>query len=362
MKDSAPVMNIADLKRLFVSPQHSMLEVMQRINETAQGIGLVVDAEGRLLDTVTDGDLRRAVLAGIDLQKPIMQLRTEQHRPFTMPVGTPRDELAKSMRERRVRHIPLIDAERHPVDMVQLSDLWNDRTASRSVSAVLMAGGYGARLRPLTNEIPKPMLPLGDKPLVEHTIDSLRKFGIQRVYMATHYKPEVFSDHFGDGRAFGVQIDYIHEDQPRGTAGVLAALPPGDDPLLVINGDIVTDVSYEAMLQFHQETGAEMTVGIRRYEFSVPYGVMEMNGSDVLAVKEKPTHRFFVNAGVYLLERSAAQQVPPDSSFDMPQLIETLVSMNKKVIGFPISEYWLDIGRISDYEKARSDAEAGRCA
>ncbi len=355
-------MNTADLKLLFVSPHHTMLEVMQRINETAQGISLVLDSEGRLVDTVTDGDLRRAVLAGTDLHRPISELRSESHRPFTVPASTPRAELGRMLQETKLRHIPLVDDAEHVVDMVQLGDLLSDQPTSLGVSAVVMAGGYGARLRPLTNEIPKPMLPLGDKPLVEHTIDNLRRYGVQQVYMATHYKPEAFSNHFGDGRAFGVQIDYIHEEQPLGTAGVLSALPKGDDPLLVINGDIVTNVSYEAMLRFHQESAAEMTVGVRQYEFSVPYGVMEMEGMSIQGVKEKPTHRFFVNAGIYLLERSAAQHVPPACSFDMPQLIESLVSLNKKVIGFPISEYWLDIGRMSDYEKARSDAEAGRCA
>ena len=246
--------------------------------------------------------------------------------------------------------------------MVQLADLITDQTTGLGVSAVVMAGGYGARLRPLTNEIPKPMLPLGDKPLLERTIDSLRKCGVQQVYMATHYKPEAFSNYFGDGRAFGIQIDYIHEEQPLGTAGVLAALPKGDDPLLVINGDIVTDVSYGAMLRFHQESAAEMTVGVRQYEFSVPYGVMEMEGTNILGLKEKPTHHFFVNAGIYLIERRAAQHVPSGCNFDMPQLIESLVALERKVIGFPISEYWLDIGRLSDYEQARSDAESGRCA
>lgn len=355
-------MNNADLKMLFVSPDHSMLEVMRRINEAAQGIGLVVDAEGRLLDTVTDGDLRRAVLAGTDLQRPISELRAEPHLPFTMPVGTPLAEQTRTLRESKLRHIPLVDESQRVVDMVQLSDLINDSSTSLGVSAVVMAGGYGARLRPLTNEVPKPMLPLGDKPLVEHTIENLRRYGVQQVYLATHYKAEAFSNHFGDGKGFGVQIDYIHEDKPLGTAGVLASLPKGNDPLLVVNGDIVTDVSYGAMLRFHEESGAEMTVGVRQYEFSVPYGVMEMEGMSIVGVKEKPTHKFFVNAGIYLLERSAAEHVPQGCSFDMPQLIESLVALDKKVIGFPISEYWLDIGRMSDYEKARSDVQAGRCA
>jgi dTDP-glucose pyrophosphorylase len=355
-------MNTADLKLLFASPHHTMLEVMQRINEAAQGISLVLDSEGHLLDTVTDGDLRRAVLAGVDLHRPISELRSEPHRPFTLPASTPWVELARTLREAQLRHIPLVNESEQVVDMIQIGDLLSDQSGGLAVSAVVMAGGYGARLRPLTSDIPKPMLPLGDKPLVEHTIDSLRRNGIQQVYMATHYKAEAFSDYFGDGRSFGVQIDYIHEEQPRGTAGVLAALPKGDGPLLVINGDIVTDVSYGAMLRFHQESGAEMTVGVRQYEFSVPYGVMEMEGMSIRGVKEKPTHHFFVNAGIYLLERSAAENVPPGCSFDMPQLIESLISLDRKVIGFPISEYWLDIGRMSDYEKARSDAQAGRCA
>lgn len=355
-------MDPIQLKSLFVGSNDSMLQVMHRINETAQGIAILVDANECLLDIITDGDLRRAVLAGVDLQNPITQLRAEPHQPFTMPVGTPRIELANLMRERRVRHIPLVDDSERVVDMVQLSDLISEPSSSLGVSAVVMAGGYGARLRPLTNEIPKPMLPLGNKPLVEHTIDNLRRYGVQQVYLATHYKPEAFSNHFGDGTGFGVQIDYIHEEKPLGTAGVLAALPKGDDPLLVVNGDIVTDVSYGAMLHFHQESGAEMTVGVRQYEFSVPYGVMEMEGMSIFGVKEKPTHKFFVNAGIYLLERSAAEHVPQGCSFDMPQLIESLVALDKKVIGFPISEYWLDIGRLSDYEKARSDAQAGRCA
>lgn len=355
-------MKSESLKRLFVSPQQTMLEVMQRINETAQGIGLVVDSEGHLLHTVTDGDLRRAVLAGKDLHGPISQLRIESHRPLTMPASTPRTELARMLHETKLRHIPLVDDELRIVDMIQLDDFLARPPVNVALSAVVMAGGYGARLRPLTNEIPKPMLPLGDKPLVERTIESLRKFGIQRVYMSTHYKPEAFSNHFGDGRAFGVQINYIHEDQPLGTAGVLSALPKGDDPLLVINGDIITDVSYEAMLRFHQESGAEMTVGVRQYDFSVPYGVMDMDGTNIRGVREKPTHHFFVNAGIYVIERSAVLHVPAGCSFDMPQLIEALISLQKNVIGFPISEYWLDIGHPSDYEKARSDAESGRCA
>jgi dTDP-glucose pyrophosphorylase len=355
-------MNKAELTALFASPDHTMLEVMQRINETAQGISLVLNSEGRLVDTITDGDLRRAVLIGIDLRRPISELRSEPHCPFTMPVSTPLAELARKLRETKLRHIPLVDDSGRVVDMVQLRDFVNDQRTDPGVSAVVMAGGYGTRLRPLTNETPKPMLPLGDKPVVEHTIDGLRKHGIRQVFIATHYKAEAFSEHFGDGHAFGVQIDYIREEKPLGTAGVLAALPKGDDPLLVINGDIVTDLSYGAMLRFHRESEAEMTVGVRQYEFSVPYGVVEIQDTNIRAMREKPTHSFFVNAGVYLIERSATQHVPAGCTFDMPQLIEILLSLGKKVIGFPISEYWLDIGRMSDYEKARSDVQARRCA
>jgi NDP-sugar pyrophosphorylase family protein len=321
-----------------------------------------LDSEGKLLDTVTDGDLRRAVLAGVDLRRPVSELRAQPHQPFTMPVSTPGTELARLLREKKLRHIPLVNDSGHVEDMVQLSDFLESHSDNVGLSAVVMAGGYGTRLRPLTNEIPKPMLPLGEKPVVEHTIDRLRKHGIRQVYMATHYKPEAFSNYFGDGRAFGMQIEYIQEDKPLGTAGVLAAVPKGDDPLLVINGDIVTDLSYGAMLRFHRESEAEMTVGVCQYEFSVPYGVVEIQDTNIRGMREKPIQSFFVNAGVYLIERSATQHVPAGCTFDMPQLIEILLSLGKKVIGFPISEYWLDIGRMSDYEKARSDVQARRCA
>ena len=351
------------LRSLFVRRDSTMLEVMCRINETAQGIALLVDAWERLLDTITDGDLRRAVLAGVDLHKSISELRTEQHRPFTMPVGTPREELARLMRERKVRHIPLVNDGLRVVDMVQLSDFLVGATGGRlGISAVVMAGGLGTRLHPLTKEPPKPMLPLGEKPVAEHIIDKLKKNGIRQVYMATHYKAEAFTDHFGDGRAFGMHIDYIQEETPLGTAGVLAVIPKGEDPLLVINGDILTELSYEAMLRFHQEYEADMTVGVRQFEFNVPYGVVDMEGMELRQVREKPTHQFFVNAGVYLLERAVAQHVPTGCRFDMPQLIEILLSLRKKVIGFPISEYWLDIGLPADYEQARSDVQAGRYA
>src|SRR5580692_1271171 len=351
------------LKSLFVKRDDTMLEIMCRINETAQGIALLVDAEERLLDTITDGDLRRAVLAGVDLHKAITELRKEQHRPFTMPEGTPRGELARLMHERKLRHIPLVNDTQSVVDMVQLSDfLVGTAAVGRGVSAVVMAGGLGTRLRPLTNETPKPMLQLGDKPVAEHIIDKLKKNGIRQVYMATHYKAEAYTDHCGDGRAFGMQIDYIHEETPLGTAGVLAVVPKGENPLLVINGDILTELSYEAMLRFHQEYEADMTVGVRQFEFNVPYGVVDMEGMELRQVREKPTERLFVNAGVYLLERAVAQHVPTGCRFDMPQLIEILLSLRKRVIGFPISEYWLDIGRPADYEQARSDVQAGRYA
>ncbi len=333
-----------------------MLEVMARINENAKGIALVVDPEGRFLDTVTDGDLRRAVLAGLDLKQPVSVLRgRRKNPPLTAPEHTPPAAAVELMRQHGLRHLPLLDAQGRVASLAAWSDFLEEKAPDLALSALVMAGGKGLRLRPLTEEVPKPLLPLGDRPLLERTIGRLRDAGVRRVFMATHYKPEAFTSHFGAGDDFGVDIDYIEEDQPLGTAGALALLSP-QEPLLVINGDIVTDLNYRALLAFHEESRADLTVGVREYEFKVPYGVVDTDGVVIRAVKEKPVQRFFVNAGVYLLQPQVCDLVPKGQRFDMTDLIATLLERGRCVVAFPISEYWIDIGQMADYEKAQAEA------
>lgn len=223
-----------------------------------------------------------------------------------------------------------------------------------------MAGGYGTRLRPLTDDLPKPMLPVGTKPLLELIVEQLRVAGIRQVNVATHYRGEVITDHFKDGQDFGVEIRYVKEDQPLGTAGALSLLEESDEPLLVMNGDILTRVDFRAMLNFHREHNAELTVGVRQYEFRVPYGVVNTNGVDVTGISEKPVVRQFINAGIYLLNPLVRRVIPNGRPYDIPELIENLLKEKRCVVCFPIREYWLDIGKSDQYDQAKADMASGR--
>jgi NDP-sugar pyrophosphorylase family protein len=226
--------------------------------------------------------------------------------------------------------------------------------------AVVMAGGLGTRLRPLTEHLPKPLLPVGDRPLIEHILGQLHAGGVRHVSVTTHYKPDAIKEHLGDGRRFGVDIDYVTEDAPLGTAGALGMMPPWGSTLLVVNGDILTRMNYRAMLDFHREHRAVLTVGVRQYEMQVPYGVIEADGVDVRAISEKPVLRFFVNAGVYLLEPELHPRLSTGTRTDMTEVIEDLVEAGDRVVSFPISEYWVDIGQLQDYEQAKADVANGR--
>ena len=257
--------------------------------------------------------------------------------PITAPVGTNKVTLHRLMKENVVRQIPLLDDEQRVVELVTLDQILPDDL--RLPQAVVMAGGLGSRLKPLTEDIPKPMLPVGNRPLLERTVKQLRKSGIQRVNIATHFKPEKISDYFGDGRQFGVDIQYFSEDQPLGTAGAVGLIKKSDQPILVINGDILTDVDFRAMHAFHLEHNADLTVGVRQYDLQVPYGVIETDGVQVNQVNEKPVYSFFVNAGIYLLEPNVRQFIPNGEKYDMTELIERLIHEGRSVISFPIIEY-----------------------
>jgi dTDP-glucose pyrophosphorylase len=342
---------MADLSRFLVDPKMSIRGVMAGIGN-AYGIALVVDERRRLLGTVTDGDIRRAILAGVDLDQEVSAL-LRKRRPLTAPMGTPSSRLLQMMTEAGLRHIPLVNEAGQVEDVAVLEELVRDYELP--LTAVVMAGGFGARLRPLTEDLPKPMLPLGDRPLLEHLIDQLRKSGIRRLNITTHYKGEVIEDHFKDGSDFGIAIRYVDEERPLGTAGALSLLDAHDAPVLVINGDIVTRVDLRAMLDFHVEHRAEMTVAVHQYEFQVPYGVVELEGVDVRGISEKPIKRFMINAGIYLLSPSACRRVPPGHRYDMTDLIRDLAAEGRRVIGFPIQEYWIDVGRLEDYHRAQAD-------
>jgi dTDP-glucose pyrophosphorylase len=347
------------LEKILIRENASLRTAMMCIDRGAKGIALVVDEQRRLNATLTDGDLRRAVLAGLDLDLPVATLveslrRQGKLRPITLPIDSTKDRIIGEMKAGSIRQIPLVDENGRVRDLAVLDELVDEPPPP--VHAVVMAGGYGKRLMPLTADIPKPMLPVGDQPIIERLVHQLKRAGISKVDISTHYKAEQIAAHLGNGEAFGIDLRYVSEEQPLGTAGGLS-LVSGDDPLLVINGDILTALDFRAFLDFHFEHRAEMTVAVREYGFNVPYGVVETDGVKVTAVTEKPTVKFFVNAGIYLVSPSARHLVPSRRRFDMPQLIDIVLKSGGSVISFPVWEYWLDIGRHEDYERAQEDVQ-----
>lgn len=347
---------MVDIDRLIVSADTSLRDVIACIDRNTTGIALVVDAERHLRFTMTDGDLRRAVLHGLDLKMTAeswaAKAKPGRSAPVTAVVGMQAPELRRLMAEHSVRHLPILDGTGRVVDLAQLIDLATPQPFE--MTAVVMAGGMGTRLRPLTASLPKPMLPVGDRPLIEHIVHQLRDAGIGRVSITTHFQAESIVSHLGDGKAFGVDINYVNEDRPLGTAGSLGLLPGWDSPLLVMNGDILTRINHRSMLVFHQENQAAMTVGVRQYDVQVPYGVLDTDGLEVTGVNEKPLFRFFVNAGIYLLEPAIKAYVTQGERLDMTDLLSRVLADGKRVISFPISEDWLDIGQMADYEKAQA--------
>lgn len=354
---------MSDVSALFVSPASSIREAIARIDRSSSGIALVVDADRRLVGTITDGDIRRALLAGTDLETSTQELLDRKPAPApkvptTAPLGTSQADLLELMNRHDLRHVPLVDETGRVEGIALLSEFV--KAYELPLRALVMAGGFGTRLRPLTDERPKSMLPIGDRPLLEVIVNQLQQAGIRRVNLATHYKADLIERHFGDGGRFGLDIGYVNEDQPLGTAGALALLAQSNEPLLVINGDILTEVNVAAMLEFHRANRADMTVAVRPCEIQVPYGVVETSGVAITRVDEKPVIRYFINAGIYLLNGDLCRFVPAGERYDMTELINRVIAEGLNVISFPLREYWLDIGRSEDYERAVSDSETGK--
>ena len=349
-----------DVSVFCVRPESSLDDAIRCIDRNMKGIALVVDAERRLIATITDGDVRRWILAGVGLQSIIQGLldkKSPAHTtPVTAPVETDPATLLQLMNEQLIRQVPLLDVDGCVVDLVTLDDLVP--STSLPMEAVIMAGGFGTRLLPLTADMPKPMLPIGDRPLMELIIDQLRRAGISRINVTTHHHAQKIKSHFNDGANFGVDLRYVDEDQPLGTAGAIGLMSRPSEPLLVINGDILTEVNFRDMLAFHREHNADMTVAVRKYDIAVPYGVIESDSVYVQRLTEKPNVSFFVSAGIYLLEPSVHPMIPNGEHFNMTDVIQRLIDAGRPVVSFPVREYWLDIGRHDDYAAAQDFASA----
>lgn len=341
-----------DIATVALAPDVGMREAMRRLEETHLGIVLVADADRRLLGTVTDGDIRRALIAGLPMDAPIA--RVMNARPLVAPAQASAEEIAARMRSADLLQMPVVDAAGRLVSLHLLRDTAGEARHPNRV--LLMAGGVGRRLRPLTDSVPKPMLNIGGRPILETILSAFAAQGFEHFYISVNYRAEVIRAHFGDGSKWKVRIEYVEESEPLGTAGALSLLPaPSVDPLFVMNADLLTRVDFEALRDFHVATGAAATMCVREYAVEVPYGVIEMEGGRLVNIAEKPSFSHFINAGIYLLSPDAVASVPFGRPYDMTSLFRDLIARGAHCASFPVHEYWLDIGQTSDFERAHGE-------
>jgi len=341
-----------DWKKVLISEMTPIREAIKIIDEGALQIALVVDEKQRLLGTITDGDVRRGILKGIALEESAGSIMNVT--PIAVKVQQSREEILELLRQKSLHQVPVLDQEGRLVGLEVIEGLLRPRTRDNLV--VIMAGGLGSRLGSLTEDCPKPMLRVGGKPILETIIEKCLEFGFHNFFLAVNYKAEIIKEHFGDGSKYACNIDYLHEDKPLGTAGALSLLPNiPSSPILVINGDVLTKVDYNHLLAFHQEHNATATMCVREYDIQVPYGVVNVDTHRFIGIEEKPVHKFFINAGIYVLTPEALSMLSAGEHCDMPSLLN-LVSQQEQVTAvFPVREYWLDLGQIEDFNRAKDE-------
>jgi dTDP-glucose pyrophosphorylase len=349
------VSRLADLRVREGATLRAVLEV---ITKNGKQVALVLDEGDRLLGLCTDGDLRRALLRGASLEAKVDEVMNRT--PVVAPPGLGAAEALALMRTRGLRHLPLVDGQGTAVDLLRLEELLAP-PERLTCPAVVMAGGEGRRLRPLTEDIPKPLLSVGGKPLVEILIERLRQCGIDRMIVSLYHKSDMIRARLGDGARLGVAIDYVEEPRPLGTMGALRLMRDRlGGPFFVVNGDILTKCDFRAMWDFHAAEGRpDLTVGVSIHQVDIPYGEFTLQGSRVTRVEEKPRKEFPVNAGIYLLDPSAIDLIPAEQYFDAPDLIRALLDRGRPVAAYLIREYWLDVGRHHDLDRAAHDIASG---
>ena len=340
-------------RKALVNSDATLEQAIDVLDKAALRIALIVGEADKLLGTLTDGDVRRALLKHLPLHTPVTEVMNTQ--PKTAEQAWAESRILGLMEQYELLHLPVVDGEGRIVGLSNLHDILNKHRHDNPV--FLMAGGFGTRLRPLTNNCPKPMLKVADKPILEQILLNFVEAGFHRFYISTHYMPEVIRDYFGEGEKWGVSIQYVHEEEPLGTGGALGLLPHDeiDLPMFMMNGDLLTSLNLHSFLEFHDHQSGVATMCVREYQHQVPYGVITSEGTKIKSMVEKPVHRFFVNAGIYLLSPALVKSVPPGTCIDMPTLLEREISGGKAVNMFPIHEYWLDIGRMDDFQSAQKD-------
>ncbi|NHN39439.1 CBS domain-containing protein [Pseudomaricurvus alcaniphilus] len=331
----------------------SIIDALKVIDREATQAAFVVDDQRRLKGLVTDGDIRRGLLADIGLTQPVSKVMNST--PLSCKEDDSSASILRLMEAKKIVHMPILDSFGTLINVLSMQDLI--RKPRHDNPVLLMAGGFGSRLYPLTEKCPKPMLNVGKQPILQTILESFIDSGFHQFYISTHYLSDVIREHFGDGSKWDVSIRYIHEAEPLGTAGALGLLPGDlpDLPMIIMNGDILTKIDFSRLLAYHQESNADATLCVRQHEYQVPYGVVQSNDFKISNIEEKPVSRFYINAGIYVLNAELVGGVKKDEHCDMPTLLNRKAEQGGNVFMYPLDEYWLDVGRINDFEQAQQD-------
>lgn len=343
-----------DWQKIIVLYSYSIREAMTLINSEGTPFVVIVDEKGTLLGTITDGDIRRGILKGVSIEENVGHVMNKK--PKSFHVDTSDLEILKQLNDFEIKYAPIVDKSGKVVGVKFKKEL--QKKPLRENKVVIMAGGLGSRLGDLTKNFPKPMLKVGGKPILETILKNFENYGFKDISLSVNYKADVIENYFKNGEKFKVSINYLREPKKLGTAGSLTLLNErGEGPLVVMNGDILTTVDFNELLNFHNENNNVATMCIRKYKHKVPYGVVNVDEHNINSIDEKPVHDFFVNAGIYILNPEVIDYIPNDEFFDMTMLFQKLIKQKQKVGGFPLHEYWLDIGQKEDYAKADDDFE-----
>lgn len=341
-------------RRALLPASATIQDAIRNLDQVAIKIVLVVSKSDELEGTISDGDIRRGLLRGLNIDSPIT---TVIHRnAFVVPPEMGRETVMQLMVANKIQQIPVVDERRHIIGL----HLWDEinATQARSNLMVIMAGGKGTRLRPHTENCPKPMLPVGGKPMLEHIIERAIADGFSHFILAVHYLGHMIEEHFGDGERLKVRIEYLREETPLGTAGALGLMPKKPEaPFVVTNGDVLTDIHYGELLDFHLRQEAAATMAVRVHEWQHPFGVVQTRGIDIIGFEEKPVARSHINAGVYVLAPETLDELCLNEPCDMPTLFERLQAREKRTVAYPMHEPWMDVGRPSDYETVQRTAD-----
>ena len=345
-----------NIDNIVVKESTSILDVIKIIDRNSKQIAIVVDDNYKLLGTINDGDIRRAILKNISLTESVKDIYFKT--PVTANINDSKEEIINICKTKNKQQIPVLDNDGKLIGLEILNDLITKEDKLNKV--VIMAGGLGTRLRPLTEKIPKPMLMAGKKPILLTILEKFAEYGYRNIVMCVNYRSDVIENYFENGEKFGVKIDYVYEKKRMGTAGSLSLLDGKlKEPFFVINGDILTSVNFEHLHNFHLSNRSVATMCVHEHNFQIPYGVVDIKNDKILSIVEKPVKKFFINAGIYMISPSILEYIPQNEFYDMPTLFEKIISENKKkVIPFPIREYWLDIGSNEEYKKAIQEYDA----